>query len=134
MAYGAKIAILFLALLTGFLLLFGVDQAVAHARHDHAPHAAARADFEIGRYAPAERKFEALQEEAADTPNAPMQPVHDGNCCCGSLACHAGVTVRAMNVFNLRQLGERLGLPVVMTLAITLSGGIERPPRERGSL
>jgi len=57
------------------------------------------------------------------------QPIHNGNCCCGSIACHAGVATHVINVTDPYRLGEHLVLPPVVACIGASQDGIERPPR-----
>jgi hypothetical protein len=57
------------------------------------------------------------------------QPLHAENCCCGSIACHAGVAATVSNISDPYRFGERLATPPVLALAKSDQGGIERPPR-----
>jgi len=60
---------------------------------------------------------------------APVEPLHQNTCCCGSLACHAGVMTVLVTIDDPYRLGERLRpRPVIASVRAALDG-IERPPR-----
>src|SRR5262249_10990989 len=61
---------------------------------------------------------------AADTP----QPLSEA-CCCGSIACHVGVSAPVINVFHPYRFGQRMRPAAVLGVAKAVQGGIERPPR-----
>jgi hypothetical protein len=126
-------------LLTGILLLFGsVDWAFAHAGHDHAaaivPAGRIVSYMDAEPSNPAELGSQLSDAELSDIQHNPIPPLHQGNCCCGSVACHSGVAAPAMNVADPYRFGERLTLSPVRAPARACQGGIERPPREHGSV
>src|SRR5262245_43628805 len=125
------------------LLVGSAAPADAHAGHDHGPpaqgftltlsvpqalplaiDAVVVTDIEIEKDgASAGRSL-----ELAVPLNAP-QPLHLGNCCCGSIACHAAVAAPLIEVapgcvyrmrFEPQPAGALIGTEV---------GGLERPPR-----
>jgi hypothetical protein len=74
---------------------------------------------------------ESLERDARASPTRSHRPLHQGNCCCGSIACHAGVAAAAADVTDPYQVGERIALRPVPGMATAKPGGIERPPRGR---
>lgn len=68
-------------------------------------------------------------DEAASPAGKPISPLHQGNCCCGSFACHAGVDAPVDNMAGPCAFSKKIDLPPVLALAGTVPDGIERPPR-----
>jgi hypothetical protein len=132
-----KSALVFLALLIGAALVFGTaEQALAHAGHDHgsaAPQGVVKPSAPV-----VDVVLSAATKETEPGPgehdaklnkqSVPKQPVHQGNCCCGSFACHAGVAA-LVSISHPYAVGERLALPPVLEPVPSRPGGIERPPR-----
>lgn len=135
----AKSGIAIALLLTGILLLFGgARPALAHAGHDHGPaaHSVIQA-FILGdteQFVQAHEAPGSARYALAGVPAKPFLPLHQANCCCGSVACHAGVAAPHTNISDPYSCGERLALPPVTGLVNTASDGIDRPPRTQGSL
>lgn len=61
--------------------------------------------------------------------DAPVAPADQSTCCCGSIACHAGMNAPTLTVTNPWTLAAKVELPPVLALAGAVPGGIERPPR-----
>jgi hypothetical protein len=131
-----KSALVYLALLISTALLFGTaDQAMAHAGHDHG---SARPERVVNHSPPVVQSSGATVDEVLvlladggvtlDNQSLPNQPAHQGNCCCGSFACHAGVAV-FVSISHPHEVGQRLALPPVLAPVPSRPGGIERPPR-----
>jgi hypothetical protein len=137
------------ALLVGFLLLISVPVPLcAHTGHNHGSKEVAAAQLpafaadEILSFAasgegtsaqatdplrPATVRDAAndlTRARAAETP----QPLSEA-CCCGSIACHVGVSAPIMNLFHPYRLGQRMRPAAVLGAAKAVQGGIERPPR-----
>jgi hypothetical protein len=136
MVIRAKVGALLVMLLAGFLFLFGgTNQACAHAGHDHGSARTRDNAIEIPTahrdqgLAPLQRGF-ATPKKLAATPDGPTLPLHQANCCCGSVACHAGVGAPTANISDPYRVGERLALPPARVLTKTGKFGIERPPRK----
>jgi hypothetical protein len=131
-----KSAVVFFALLIGTALLFGTaERAAAHAGHDHgsaAPQGVVKPStvVDVVLSAATEEVEPASGEHDATLSkrSLPKQPVHQGNCCCGSFACHAGVAA-LVNFSHPYRVGERLALRPVLAPVLRRPGGIERPPR-----
>jgi hypothetical protein len=140
----AKTSVLFGVLLIGLFVLFsGARPAYAHPGHEHAhviavaPHAAMQTvvvDRET--ITPEPRAAELTEAQTnervvhvTNTPSWPALPFQEAKCCCGSIACHMGVTASAEPVTHCDRLGARVELLVVLPVAGTRPGGIERPPR-----
>lgn len=70
-----------------------------------------------------------VSADLVTTPANPLQPFHQGNCCCGSIACHVGVDALALGVPHRYRFSERVELPPVLAMVGAIRGGIERPPR-----
>jgi hypothetical protein len=60
----------------------------------------------------------------------PIQPLYQVTCCCGSVACHAGVDAPTLIVADPWTLAAKVESPPVPALAGAVLGGIERPPRD----
>jgi hypothetical protein len=61
--------------------------------------------------------------------NEPVEPVDQGTCCCGGVACQAGIDAPTLAVTEPWTLAAKVELPAVLALAGAVPGGIERPPR-----
>jgi hypothetical protein len=61
--------------------------------------------------------------------NEPVEPADQGTCCCGSVACHAGMDASTLTLTDPWTLAAKVELPPVLALAGAVPGGIERPPR-----
>jgi hypothetical protein len=72
-----------------------------------------------------------VEDDLAARDGKPPAPLHQGNCCCGSVACHAGVPAAVQGAREPSMRSEKLDLPPVRAVARTEQGGIERPPRGR---
>lgn len=59
----------------------------------------------------------------------PGHPPHQGNCCCGSITCHAGMDIQAPEATIQFMVSHRVELSPTLTIAGVTPGGIERPPR-----
>jgi hypothetical protein len=140
MATRAKLTALLGAVLAGsFVLVVGVVPANAHAGHDHGPAATVSSpevllpaiNTAAGRVAETEDRGTRTsdQSQLADVPAKAPQPLHQGNCCCGSIACHAAVAALLIEVIPGYVYGMRLEPRPVSRLVGTKEGGIERPPR-----
>jgi hypothetical protein len=128
------------AVLAGFFVLVGgAVPANAHAGHDHGA-AATISSPEVlfpainaaaGRVAEAQDRGTRTsdQSELANAPTKAPQPLHQGNCCCGSIACHAAVAAPLIEVFPGYVYGMRLEPHPASRLVGKKEGGIERPPR-----
>jgi len=141
MAIRVKLTILLCALLGGLCALAGAPNvATAHPGHHHGPPAArspTRAPVAVAPAAASEEHASQLKRSgpnwadvhlASNRPKAP-QPFHANNCCCGSIACHAGVAPSAAPLVDRSTLTQRFVLPPVLPMAGGVWGGIERPPR-----
>jgi hypothetical protein len=60
--------------------------------------------------------------------------LHQGSCCCGSVACHAGVDLPVVNLAEHCAFSDKIELPPGLALTGAVPGGIERPPRSAVSL
>ncbi len=81
------------------------------------------------RLGPAQARLPVTAGIAVKAQKAPVQPLHQDTCCCGSLACHAGVMAAFVTIGHPYRLGERLRpRPVLASVRATLEG-LERPPR-----
>ena len=142
MAMRAKLTGLLAAALTGFFVLIGgAAPASAHAGHDHSQNTAVQAP------APVAGSFPAIAATAPDedvqsparaggtdadltsSPNKIPAPVHQGNCCCGSIACHAGVEAALPVAVKPFGLSAKVELVPSAGLAKFNPHGIDRPPR-----
>jgi len=149
MAIRAKLIMYLCALLGGLCALAGTPNvANAHPGHDHAPptaRAPAQAPQAVAPAAavdkPANQRPAVLKKMArngvsaqavTDRPRAP-QPFQQSNCCCGSIACHAGVEARAAQLWPDKS-RLKFGLPPVLAIPDNEWGGIERPPRGPAAL
>jgi hypothetical protein len=89
---------------------------------------AARPNAPAPRLVPAQARLPVTPGTGVKAQKVPV-PLHQDTCCCGSLACHAGVMAALVTIDNPYRLGERLRLrPVLASVRATLDG-IERPPR-----
>jgi hypothetical protein len=143
MAIRAKLAALSCAVLGGLLLLVGgAKVAAAHPGHDHAPAAvsAPHAAVQMPAEAAEQRDSQhlAVLEGSVQSwagvhlstkPATAPQPLHAGNCCCGSIACHAGVQGPDTPFVHRYSSSQRFDLPRVLPMPKSPWGGIERPPR-----
>jgi hypothetical protein len=59
----------------------------------------------------------------------PAEPIGLGTCCCGGIACHAGMTAPIPAVMEPWAPSGRIELAPAPALAGTVTDGIERPPR-----
>lgn len=59
----------------------------------------------------------------------PDQPLGQHDCCCGGVACHAGMDIPAQGATRLFIASKRVDLSPVSTIAGLIPAGIERPPR-----
>ena len=134
----AKLATFVCVFLGALLLLIGSPGiAKAHVGHDHQ----ARASVHPGvrgamTAAPATGvdlqpsvELPAVRHHAASEPGGVPQPLHERDCCCGSVACHAGVAAPAVGVAPSYVTAEKLLIPPLPGAPKALAGGIERPPR-----
>lgn len=140
MATQAKLIGLVGVLVAGFFLLAGgASSASAHPGHEHAapPAPATYSPVQISApsavVAPTEREDGQRQRTGRvdvkiPSGKAPL-PVHLGNCCCGSFACHAGLEAAAQGVIHRHRVGERVRVLPVLAMAKAAQDGIERPPR-----
>jgi hypothetical protein len=141
MAIRAKLSVLLGAMLAGFLVLVGgAVPASAHAGHDHArvatmqPPAPVAVDVEaIAATVPDEAQSPSReggsQAHLTTTPAKTPAPVQQGNCCCGSIACHAGVEAPAPIAVERPMLSAKLEPMPVSGTAKSDPHGIDRPPR-----
>jgi hypothetical protein len=142
MALHAKLTGLLAAVLTGFfVLLCGAAPASAHAGHDHFQSAAVQAPAPVAetfKAIPATASDEDVQSLALDagshadlttTPNKTPAPLHQGNCCCGSIACHAGVEAAVPVAVKPFGLSAKVELVPAASMAKFNPHGIDRPPR-----
>ena len=128
--------VFFAALLAAILLVLGsASRAHAHPGHNHSTEVTPPAtvtvvpdDWRIG---PPEAAPELpfRDTEVTYAPTKPSAPQHEGNCCCGSIACHAGVATPVMEVADPYRLAERLLPPALVAWIRDSQDGIERPPR-----
>ena len=149
MAIRSKFTLLLSALMGGLFFLAGASNvASAHPSHKHVSALSAPAHSPLrisvgqeparwiepqgSRLQPAVVK-RSVQNGAivylAPAPSKAPQPLHAGNCCCGSIACHAGVEAPAMPLLAWCSLSQKYDLPAVLPMAKSEWGGIERPPR-----
>jgi hypothetical protein len=149
MARPAKLAVVFVSLLAGVLLLAGSAlPASAHGSHHRAPpaavtvavavagpaHEAGAADSgaaQAGLGTRAAHLAPSSIAAASDQPG-PQQDQGHNSCCCGGVLCHAGVATAAATTAFAYTAGERVALPSVLAIARDVPGGIERPPRAAG--
>jgi hypothetical protein len=68
---------------------------------------------------------------AAAAPTVPAAPRHLDSCCCGSVACHAGVMAALLTIDNPYRLGQRWRPRPARAAVPAARDGIERPPRAR---
>jgi hypothetical protein len=134
----AKSGIAIALLLTSIILLFGgANRALAHAGHDHGSAAdtsiQASVVVDAEQFLPVDNLPGLAGAELTGTPTKPSLPLHQANCCCGSVACHAGVAGAHMDISHPYDSGERLALRLEVGLIKAGSDGIERPPRAHGS-
>jgi hypothetical protein len=149
MAKRAKLTALLGAMLAGFLVLVGgAAPASAHAGHNHSRNATAQAPApvvvdheaigatvpdEIGATVPDETESPpgetGSQNDLTTTPAKIPAPVHQGNCCCGSIACHAGVEPPAAAAIKDVRVSARVEPVPVSGTAKFNPHGIDRPPR-----
>jgi hypothetical protein len=140
MANRAKLTALLSAVLVGFFVLIGgATAASAHAGHDHGPTPTVstpeivvpsiNAVVDTGTEAEDGSTRAGDLAELADGPTKAPQPLHQGNCCCGSIACHAAVAALLIELTPGYFYSVRLKPRPVAALAGTKEGGIERPPR-----
>jgi len=128
--------VFFAALLAAILLVLGgANRAHAHPGHDHSAEATPLAtvtavldEWQIGPSA-ATPDLPFLGTEVTYAPDKPSAPQHQGNCCCGSIACHAGVATPVIDVADPYRLAERLLPPPLIAWIRGPQDGIERPPR-----
>jgi len=59
----------------------------------------------------------------------PVAPADQNNCCCGGIACHAGMAAPPLTLTDPWTLGAKVELPPVLAFAGAVPGGLERPPR-----
>jgi hypothetical protein len=62
-------------------------------------------------------------------PKALLKPIDLGTCCCGGIACHAGMTAPILVVTEPWAPSGKIELSPVLALAGAVADGIERPPR-----
>lgn len=130
------------ALLVAFLLVVGgAAPAVAHGSHPH-PHnptverhqiALPSQPSEVSR-ASAKRD---VQPHAASKSNIPRQAPNksgDTDCCCGSLMCHAGVTLPGALMSHPFASSERVVPEPSSSVEGRAPSGLERPPRRPHSV
>ena len=140
MANRAKLTALLGAVLAGFFVLIGgATPASAHAGHDHGPTPTVstpeivvpRINVAVDTDSEAEDRGARGGDlaELADGPTKAPQPLHQGNCCCGSIVCHAAVAAPLIELTPGYFYSARLKPRPVAALAGTKEGGIERPPR-----
>lgn len=79
--------------------------------------------------APAQGRLAVTGGLAAKAQTGPVEPLHQDTCCCGSLACHAGVMAAFVTIVNPYRLGERVRSRPVLAFVWATLDGIERPPR-----
>ena len=127
------------ALLAGFLFIAcGSAPVHAHAGHNHASKEAVAAQLPVRTPAPigpfvsagdrvSTHVTDSLWPNMASTESPP--PLQSGTCCCGSIACHAGLNAPAIDLFHPRRFGQRMRPARVVGAAKTVAGGVERPPR-----
>lgn len=128
--------VFFAALLAVIQLVLGsANCAHAHADHAHATEATPTTtvalvpdNWQIGS-SEAAPDLPILDTEVTYAPDKPSAPPHPGNCCCGSIACHAGVATPVIDVADPYRLAERLLPPRLIAWIRGPQDGIERPPR-----
>ena len=128
--------IFFAALLSAILLVLGsANHAHAHTGHDHSSEATppvsvavAPDELQIGS-SEAGPNLPFLNTVVTYAPDKPSAPQHQGNCCCGGIACHAGVATPIVDVADPYRHAERLLLPPLIAWIRGPQDGIERPPR-----
>jgi len=138
------------ALLVGlFLLISGFSPAYAHGGHDHGSKQPAAAqggsvntaaieafhatdDRVNGPPADGSQRIQAMSAgvDLARDAETPLSLCLE-RCCCGSSACHTGVTVPSTNVFPEYRIGQRMRPPLVLGTARAVQTGSDRPPRQR---
>ena len=143
MAMRAKLIGLLAAVLTGFfILLGGAAPASAHAGHDHSQNAAVQeaptpvvgAFMAMAATAPDQEVQSPTREDGShfDLTTSPSKipaPVHQGNCCCGSIACHAGVEAAVPIAVKPFGPSAKVELVPAAGMAKFNPHGIDRPPR-----
>src|SRR5262245_19136785 len=153
MAMRTSLTTLVVALLVGFSLLIGHSApARAHAGHNHSPNEVVAPQSPVHAPTPIEPFVTAGDCASMQTTDplpprtasilcvhpmriaASPEPLYPGACCCGSIACHAGLDAPAVDLFHPRRFGQRMRLPRVLGVAKTVKGGVERPPRGPATL
>jgi len=149
MAMRANLTVMFGSVLVGFFLLIsGSDPVYAHGGHDHGskqPAAAQGASVNTAAIEAFHATDDRVNGPAADGPTR-IQAISAGvdltrdaetplslssdRCCCGSSACHMGVTVPSTNVFPAYRHGQRMRPPLVLGAARAVQTGSDRPPRQ----
>jgi hypothetical protein len=137
------------ALLVGFFLLIsGSSPVYAHAGHSHAARQTATAASRAVDAPAAIESFGAAEDGVGRQVTDRPQPIQDSNasidltraadtperlrldaCCCGSIACHAGVGASVANVWPPYRLGQRMRPAPVLGVPKAVQSGVERPPR-----
>lgn len=134
-----KLALLCAMLAAVFAVIAGALPAVAHGIHDHAT--AVLGVSTVGGATAADSGNEArdhrLKMQVAtvepDVTDNGAGEARGGACCCGSVACHAGVTLAMPLVAPPLQLGARVEPPLSSSRQQTVPMGLDRPPRDPAS-
>jgi hypothetical protein len=144
MADTAKFSVLFAAIVAAvFVLIGGTAPASAHAGHDHAAASSDATPAKIVSEVKAIALAQSAEPEATSQTGGRVfvesaakipQPLQQGSCCCGSVACHAAVAAAQAGPLNRERFNEKVDLPPVIGAAKTNSSGIDRPPRGSGPL
>ena len=124
-----------LALLTTLLLVvlavgIGASPAAAHSNHSHQG-ASNTSNPDVLARTQADAQLLAMDQPArAGHASQPVQPDEHGksDCCCGSVMCHAGVTL-AIELFLFPWPSARLVAEPSFGRTQRNTSGLERPPR-----
>jgi hypothetical protein len=137
----AKLSVFCAALVAALLLLAGgAAPAMAHAGPDHRPSAATtmlpempipmmQVVAEAGNAGVLDRAETGAMAVLTDLPGKAPLPLQQGNCCCGSIACHAGMVASFVDTTHRYSFSEWVRPRPDYALTGTEAGGIERPPR-----
>jgi hypothetical protein len=136
-----RLGLMFAAAMLVIVAAGGMSPVAAHGGHDHHPvqpsvsaasaapiatrEAAVIDRVSVGRQSSdsSHRQFIAAHTELPPPATTP------GTCCCGSVACHAGVPASQATFLDGERFSEKVELRPVIGAAKTIPGGIERPPR-----
>jgi hypothetical protein len=78
----------------------------------------------------ADRLYDGLRADLGALPaKIPGQPLQQTDCCCGGIACHAGMDIPTLIATDPLVFSDRVELSPVSAMAGAMPDGIERPPR-----